>query len=357
MNFAPAGPPEENWQKQILQKVSRSFALTIPQLPAGLSERVANAYLLCRIIDTIEDEENISLAAKRFFFDEFIAVIEGKSSTEAFVSGLHPLLGHNALPAERELVLGTPYVLQSFFLFTARQQSIIKRCLNIMASGMLRFQQLKNPSGLPDVAHMDAYCYHVAGVVGEMLTELFCDYSDETAKNRSYLLHQAPSFGQGLQMTNILKDFWEDRERGACWLPRDLFEQSGCELKNIKKGIYTPQFGKALTELIGIAHRHLKNALAYTLWIPRSESGMRKFCLWAIGMAIATLQNIYRQQHYGCAEEVKITRRKLKTIILVSNMALRFDRLPQSLFQFAARGLPLRPAAEPYAGGALPIIH
>ena len=32
----------------------------------------------------------------------------------------------------------------------------------------------------------------------------------------------AISFGQGLQMTNILKDVWEDYEIGACWLPREI---------------------------------------------------------------------------------------------------------------------------------------
>ena len=43
------------WQHATLQEVSRTFALTIPQLPPGLRDVVGNAYLLCRIADTIED--------------------------------------------------------------------------------------------------------------------------------------------------------------------------------------------------------------------------------------------------------------------------------------------------------------
>ena len=58
-----------------------------------------------------------------------------------------------------------------------------------------------------------------------MLTELFCDYSAEIDRHRKKLLQLAVSFGQGLQMTNILKDIWDDRARGACWLPRDVFQQ------------------------------------------------------------------------------------------------------------------------------------
>jgi farnesyl-diphosphate farnesyltransferase len=43
-------------QDQLLPGVSRTFALTIPQLPDALRPVVTNAYLLCRTADTIEDE-------------------------------------------------------------------------------------------------------------------------------------------------------------------------------------------------------------------------------------------------------------------------------------------------------------
>ena len=48
--------PDEAYQDQILPLVSRTFALTIPQLPASLGGPVTSAYLLCRIADTIEDD-------------------------------------------------------------------------------------------------------------------------------------------------------------------------------------------------------------------------------------------------------------------------------------------------------------
>ena len=83
-----------------------------------------------------------------------------------------------------------------------------------MASGMSEFQQLDTSAGLKNLRELDRYCYVVAGVVGEMLTELFCDYSNEIKKRRDELLPLAISFGQGLQMTNILKDVWEDLGRG-----------------------------------------------------------------------------------------------------------------------------------------------
>jgi hypothetical protein len=51
---APAKPPTvtaaDLLQAKLLQGVSRTFALTIPQLPAGLNRVVSNAYLLCRSV-------------------------------------------------------------------------------------------------------------------------------------------------------------------------------------------------------------------------------------------------------------------------------------------------------------------
>ena len=46
---------DELYQRSILESVSRTFALTIPLLPNGLEKVVGNTYLLCRIVDTIED--------------------------------------------------------------------------------------------------------------------------------------------------------------------------------------------------------------------------------------------------------------------------------------------------------------
>ena len=43
-------------QQVHLRNVSRTFALTIPMLPKSLIDYISNAYLLCRIADTVEDD-------------------------------------------------------------------------------------------------------------------------------------------------------------------------------------------------------------------------------------------------------------------------------------------------------------
>ena len=84
--------PNGDFEKQILQKVSRSFALTIPQLPPELSKVVANAYLLCRIVDTIEDEATFSVDQQRIFFHKLSDVVNAKLPVEQFADELYPLL-------------------------------------------------------------------------------------------------------------------------------------------------------------------------------------------------------------------------------------------------------------------------
>jgi len=71
---------DEVYQEQILPHVSRTFALTIPQLPPGLRTAVTSAYLLCRIADTIEDEPALSppetLACGRCCFIQRVALMK-----------------------------------------------------------------------------------------------------------------------------------------------------------------------------------------------------------------------------------------------------------------------------------------
>lgn len=329
------------YQHRVLQKVSRTFALTIPQLPPDLCRVVGNAYLLCRIADTIEDEAALSAGDKLHFSRAFTAVLEEKLAAEEFARELHPLLTGSTLQPERELVLSTPRVVRVTCSFSRRQRAALKRCLRIMSQGMARFQLNATLDGLEDVTHLDRYCYHVAGVVGEMLTELFCEHSSAIEANRERLLDLAVSFGQGLQMTNILKDLWEDRGRGACWLPRDVFDDVGFDLSSLDPRVHDKRFQRGLTELIAIAKLHLEDALAYTLLLPKEETGIRRFCLWALGMAVLTLRKIYRHLDFTSGQEVKITRRSVKATIFITNSMVNNDTLLRFLFSYLTRPFPV----------------
>lgn len=330
-----------DYQEEILQDVSRTFALTIPELPEKLSPAVANAYLLCRIADTIEDDPSLDAAQKRHFSESFIRVIAGDLAARRFSDELHPLLSDSMLDAEKSLIDNTDRVIRITHGLSPRKRAALERCVRVMSRGMADFQQNKTLDGLADMASMDRYCYYVAGVVGEMLTELFCDYSEEIEAQRADLYKLSVSFGQGLQMTNILKDVWEDRRRGACWLPREVFQRVGFDLGELAEQRDREAFALGLGELIGIARLHLQNALSYTLLIPAHEVGIRRFCLWALGMAVLTLRKLHANMDYTSGKEVKIARRSVKAVVLVSNLCVSNDTLLRLLFDAFTRSLPV----------------
>ena len=337
---------DEIYQDQILPHVSRTFALTIPQLPPALATPVTSAYLLCRIADTIEDEPALSPPETLAFLQRFSALVGGVGDPESLSRDLGGRLTERTLATERDLVNHMDRVLRVTAGLRKPQNLAIQRCVELMCYGMPRFQFNASLSGLERISDLDDYCYYVAGVVGEMLTELFCDYSSEIGRQRAALSALAASFAQGLQMTNILKDVWEDRSRGACWLPREVFERYGIDLKDVESGRQPPRFDEAMRELVGIAHAHLRNALDYTLLIPRRETGIRRFCLWAIGLAILTLRKIANHPGFSAGAEVKVTRSTVNLTVALSNAFVRNDWMLKNLFERAARGVPLERLTE-----------
>ena len=332
---------QQQYQDRLLAGVSRTFALTIPQLPAPLRMAVGNAYLLCRIADTVEDVPHLDPQRKEYFHQLFVDAVAGTCPGERFAHELLPELAGQASPDEIEVIEHTPAILAITHGLSERQRGAMLRCIRIMSRGMADFERNASRRGLRDLAEMQRYCYHVAGVVGEMLTELFCDYSPAIDRQHERMQGLAVAFGQGLQMTNILKDMWDDWERGISWLPAEMFERAGLDLETLQPGMCDPRFQQALETLIAIAGEQLQCALDYTLLIPRQEAGIRRFCLWAIGLALLTLRNIQQRPDYASGVEVKVSRRHLKATILITNSTLRSNLALKLLFHRLSRGLVL----------------
>jgi len=341
------------YQASILKRVLRTFALTIPSLPAGLRVPVTDAYLLCRIADSIEDDPGLDAAGKREFGDRFVEVVRGRGDAEGFARALAPQLHPDTLADERRLVESTAKVVGVTHRFDSPERNALERCAALMSAGMGQFQRRAGLRGLRNMHELEEYCFYVAGVVGQMLTELFCAYAPEIRSQRERLLRLAPSFGQGLQMTNILKDLWADRARGICWLPREYFGKHTEGESDLVDVLAPGQLAEGIRRLVVVAHGHLRNALDYTLTLPRRERGIRRFCLWAMGMAVPTLDNIYHRSGVRSASEVKISRRKVRSILRWYGMFAGQDRLVRRLFERASAGLP---QSDPGVGDRLEAV-
>ena len=337
-NFSAFSSSDIKFQNRALDGVSRTFALTIPQLPKDLRHVVGNAYLLCRIADTIEDEPALSTAEKRKYSEQFISVVKGEVNAIDFAQDLGSQLSAATTSDEHKLIQNTERVIRITHACTAFQRQALERCVRIMSRGMAEFQANASLNGLSDVAELDQYCYYVAGVVGEMLTELFCDYCPEMAENREKLLELAVSFGQALQMTNILKDIWDDQARGVCWLPRSVFDSAGFHLGALASNHKDPGYIRGMHQLVKIAHQHQVTALQYIQLIPYREQGIRRHCLWALGMAVLTLRRIYDNPTFSSGNEVKISRLTVTSLISDSRTALKSNTDLVNLFNRLSSG-------------------
>lgn len=334
------------FQECMLTGVSRTFALTIPQLPMDLRRAVGNAYLLCRVADTIEDDASLTAEQKTHHLQTFIDILDTGSGAEAFARELHLRLDPSTPAAERELIRRCTSVLRITRGLDQRQQAAIARCVTIMGHGMDRFERDRSPHGLETLGDHERYCYVVAGVVGEMLTELFCAHSDRIDARREALMSRAVRFGQGLQMTNILKDIWDDLLRGTCWLPRDVFSHHGCNLDLLGSRHSDPAFDRGMSEMVGIAHSCLRDAFAYTLLIPRRETGIRRFLLWAIGFAVLTLRKIDRNPSFTSGGQVKVSRRTVKAVITSTSALSPSNLALTAIFSIATGSLPAEAPAS-----------
>jgi len=148
-------------------------------------------------------------------------------------------------------------------------------------------------------------------------------------------------------MTNILKDIWADLERGVCWLPSSVFAKAGYDLSSLPEGHDGPEFAEGLRRLVAVAHGNLRDALRFTLTIPRRETGIRRFLMWAVGLAILTLRNISANPGFADGAEVKVARPTVRGVIAMTNSCIRSNMALGVLFHRWARGLP-----EPASNGA-----
>ena len=75
---------------------------------------------------------------------------------------------------------------------------------------------------LKSSVELSRYCYCVAGIVGELLTELFLIYQPSLEEAGDELRSRATKFGEALQLVNILKDAEIDAREHRRFIPDDV---------------------------------------------------------------------------------------------------------------------------------------
>ncbi|MDB5103417.1 MAG: Squalene/phytoene synthase [Fibrobacteres bacterium] len=366
----------------MLGKTSRTFALNIQVLPAGLRHQVLLSYLFCRMADTLEDDNELEEGAKVRLLQAFRELFPAKeaplppairfSRQEAFRAALPPDWGRSDR-WDRLLVHHCRWILPQMYDFRDPVIAAISRCVEEMCEGMIDFtrKQADTRSGqvlIATVEDLDRYCYYVAGTVGNLLCDLFTLHSPLIGAKRARDLRAlSVSFGLGLQLTNILKDVQEDRRRNVSFIPLSLLEEERLTESAFLSGesgeAGTAAAARLMARLIEKTKAHLQDALDYSCLIPRLEPRLRLFCLWPLFMAAETLVLLGENLDGALPESKwKISRAQVKDIVgrtslaCWSNLWLRIlfrramVRLEAGLAGLASKSVKPMPGSERSAG-------
>jgi farnesyl-diphosphate farnesyltransferase len=344
---------------RMLPLVSRTFALSILYLPPSLREAVGVAYLLCRIVDSVEDAHGLAPDRRRALFDAFDALLEhDKADPKGFeTSWQDPALV--VTDAERLLCRGAGATFRRFRALPACQRDAIRPHVREMSRGMRSYAARMDMEGklrIRDIEDLERYCYFVAGTVGELLTALFeQEVPSIDEPSRKALWARAVPFGLGLQLVNIVKDVAEDAQRGACFLPLEVLSRHGTDVERILDPDERPKALAALHEVCALARRHLEAAVEYTLRWPAVEGAeVRAFCAVPLALALCTLREVERgDDALVPGREPKVDRAMVAEILSGTRRSKDADASLARLFARASEASCARAMAAPRSAGPL----
>ena len=310
---------EKDWEycRNILPLVSRTFALNIMQLKGDILKTVLLGYLLFRIVDTFEDtiyqDEREKIANLR----DFSEIFEGDKDLS------HRLELYESLKFRwkessdaKSLIENGHIVLRCYFDLLDTYRKIIDPLIVETSEGMAKFQKrdLKSDSEifqLTDIKDLEEYCYYVAGIVGVMLTKIFC-HRENIKKKKSSLEKFQIHFGLALQLINIIKDYKKDISRGWCYIPLTITEKHNIELDKIET-LSIKQSKGIIKDMIPFIVTYLDSALRYIKLLPLTERSIRMFCIIPFVLGYKTLAKIAKM------EANKLSREEVTLIIKQSD--------------------------------------
>jgi phytoene/squalene synthetase len=260
-----------------LDRVSRSFAYCISRLEGSLRTEVSLSYLLCRLLDTVEDAPWKSASERATAFREFFRFMESAPSQDEVRAWLQ-LFPSEIEAAERLLLLESHKCFSDFHNLSEATRSVIRVPVLNMARGMEYYLTRPNEASgtglrLKDLAEVNQYCFFVAGLVGDLLHGLV-QLRDADVPASKGAIKDAHHFGLFLQKVNLLKDQWKDEKEGRFLVP-----------------------GRNLVAASLLADA--QGAIRYLLQIPSRQKGYRLFCAWSLFLGLSSLPLILKAGRIG----------------------------------------------------------
>jgi phytoene/squalene synthetase len=298
-----------------LARVSRSFAFGISRLQLPLQASVGLGYLVCRLLDTVEDAHwTLGDDQERAFreFETFVSQTSFSVTDRDKVRAWAARFPTGISEGERLLIDEAVDIFAEFASLNSSERAALLDPVLSMSRGMAHFTKDIRKLGslrLTTLQDVNVYCFFVAGVVGELLTGLVNEEFKPIGLESVWSL--ATHFGLFLQKVNVLKDQWGDEREGRYLVPdRDVLLES--------------------------LHENATGAFDYLRSISLGRKDYRLFCAWALFLGLATVPPIRESKAGG--EPAKISRLQSLAISAKIELAILDNSKLEELFEDLMQG-------------------
>lgn len=312
--------------QDVLKGVSRSFYLTLRVLPVAVREPIALAYLLARAADTLADTTVLPSEQRLAQLHRFKALVAQPDLAGDCIDIQSALQGRLDNQDEQRLLALLPKLLELLALQTEQDQALIRQVVATLTDGMV-FDLDTFPAeesgeilALQRQDELDCYTYLVAGCVGEFWTKVSMTHVTALSHwDGNRLTELGVGYGQGLQMTNILRDLPRDLRIGRCYLPQAWLDRHQLSIEQLLQQSNSELAKPLLQQGIGLALQQFEVAQDYVLAIPRHCIRLRLAALWPLMIGLGTLAKLSASKHWLDVDAtIKVDRQWLYKMILKS---------------------------------------
>jgi farnesyl-diphosphate farnesyltransferase len=311
--------PDFEWCYEIVDDVSRTFALTITELDEPLAREICVGYLLCRVADTIEDSKRIPPAEQTQLLESYHDVLD-EETTEAlpaFMEHVTKWIPDTPSP-DWTVVSRTPRLVKSFEALPSESQAEIRPAVLEMVEGMGMFVDRYAEDGglrIETVEELEEYCWYVAGTVGHLVTGLVA--RDVSAEMQEQLYETADSFGLLLQLVNVAKDIATDYDtENNVYVPRDLLASHDLDYEDIADTTRSEAFEPVVGAIVDRADQYTDDARDWLETMPMARGNT--LGAWAIPflLAIGTMRELQARPGDVITDgDVKVDRQEVHVLV------------------------------------------
>lgn len=318
------------WCHEVLQRVSRTFALTVKVLEEPMASEICLGYLLCRIPDTIEDASHIPPEEQAALLRLYARVMdpEDDPSIDRFVAEVTPWIpSGEELTDDWRVVADASRVMQTYAALSDEARESITPQVIELTEGMAMFlERHAETDGLriKTRAELDEYCHYAAGTVGTLITNLLTR-GEMAAARRRRLYETAESFGLLLQLVNISKDVHDDyADERNVYLPKSWFVDVGVGQEEVVNPEHREGAVAVVNRTVEHARSFLDEAEAYLELMPLDRGNT--LAAWGVPflLAIGTLRELAADPAEALTERsVKVSREEVHAVTAAMRRADR----------------------------------